>query len=294
MAQPHPVSKPAADPIGQETQQPRWLDFVDLAMRAGYVARGFVYGLIGFIALTSAGRTTGFLGALADLRGAPFNQPILFGLAVGLVCYSIWRGLDAIIDLAGHGGGFGWVERAGLFFIALLHLGLAWYAFRLAMGGAPFVTGSGSRAAGILRMLIDDPAGRVFIALTGLGTVSFGVYSVAKGAIGFYHRHMRQNRALIWLMPLMSFGLVARGVVLGMMGGFIIWAAWTLDPDVAGGYGETLQRIRAGVHGRVLLGIAGMGMIAFSFYCLCEAVFRVIPPRPAATDANRPAPAGRA
>lgn len=266
-------------------------------MRAGYLARSFVYGLIGVIALGAAfsdGETTGFLGSLAQLRGAPFNQPILLALAAGLVCYAIWRGLDALIDLAGHGRGFGFVERSGLFFVALLHLGLAWYAIRLAMGGAPFVTGSGSRAAAVLRVLINDPFGRAFIALGGLGTISFGAYSIAKGTTGFYRRNMRRNRALIWLMPLMSLGLVARGIVLGMMGGFIIWAAWTLDPDVAGGYGETLRRIRAGVHGRVLLGLAGMGMVAFSFYCLCEAFLRVIPPRPVAGGVDCPAPTGHA
>lgn len=278
------MNRPAAHPICPAAHKPRWLGAVTLAMRAGYLARGFVYALIGVIALGASfsdGETAGFLGSLAQLRGAPFNQPILLILAAGLGCYTIWRGLDAIIDLAGHGRGFGWVERMGLFFVAVLHLGLAWYAFRLAMGGAPFATGSGSRAARALAALMDDPLGRAFIALAGLGIISFGGYSIAKGAIGFYRRNMRPSRALLWLMPLMGFGLVARGVVLVMMGGFIIWAAWTLDPDVAGGYGETLRRIRAAVHGRILLGIVGFGMVAFSFYCICEAIFRVIPPRPA-------------
>lgn len=267
-------------------------------MRAGYVARGFVYGLIGVIALgaaTSDAQTKGFLGSLAHLKGAPYNEPILLTLAFGLVCYSIWRGLDAVIDLAGHGRGFGWVERGGLFFVALLHLGLAWYAFRLAIGGAPFATGSKSSAGAVLRMLIDDPFGQSFVILCGVGTISFGAYSIVKGAMGLYRRNMRRVRGLLWLMPLMSFGLIARGVVLGMMGGFIIWAAWTLDPDVAGGYGETLHRIRAGVHGRILLSIAGIGMIAFALYCLCEAVLRVIPPRRSAGEKPCcPAPIGAA
>lgn len=255
---------------------------VTAAMRAGYAARGFVYGLVGLVALGAALRDTqaeGLLGSLRRLKDAPMNEPVLLILAGGLVAYAIWRGLDSVIDLAGHGRGFGWVERGGLFFVSLLHLAFAWYAAKLALGGAAFATGSGSRLAGALSGMMDSEPGRGFIGLVGLGTVSFGCYSVWKGTFSHYRRHMRNTRAIERLAPLLGFGLIARGVVLGIMGGFIIWAAWTLDPSAAGGYGQTLGRIRDAWHGRLLLGVAGAGMIAFSFYCFCEAVFRVIPPR---------------
>ena len=259
-----------------------WVALVTWAMRAGYAARGFVYCIVGLIALGAAATNTeaaGLLESLRRLKGAPWNEPVLLALAAGLVCYAIWRGLDAGVDLAGHGPGFGRAERGGLLFVSLLHLALAWYAARLAFGGASFAVGSGNKAADIVSALIGDALGRTFVMLAGIGTLSFGCYSVWKGALGGYRRHMRQTRTLERLSPLLGFGLIARGIVLGIMGGFILWAAWTLDPGVAGGYGETLKRIRNAVHGRVLLGVAGTGMIAFSFYCFCEAVFRVIPPR---------------
>lgn len=260
------------------------------AMRAGYGARGVVYALAGIVALGAALRDTqaeGLLGSLRRLKDGPFNEPILLALAAGLVAYAIWRGLDSLIDLAGHGRGFGWVERGGLFFVSLLHLAFAWYAARLALGGASFATGSGSHIAGFLAGMMRNPAERGFIGLVGLGTVSFGCYSMWKGGSGMYRKHMRDIRTVERLAPLLGFGLIARGVVLGIMGGFIIWAAWSLDASAAGGYGQTLGRIRDAWHGRVLLGIAGAGMIAFSFYCFCEAIFRVIPPRAAAKAGKR-------
>jgi hypothetical protein len=255
---------------------------ITLAMRAGYAARAIVYGIVGAIALWAAVSDTqaaGLLESLRRVKDAPWNEPVLIALAAGLVCYAIWRGLDAAIDLAGHGPGFGWVERGGLVFVSVLHLGFAWYAARLAMGGASFAAGSSNRAASVVSALIGDPAGRGFVGIVGLGVVSFGSYSIWKGAFGRYRRHMRRTRALERISPLLGFGLVARGIVLAIMGGFIIWAAWTLDPSAAGGYGETLARIRGAVHGRALLAVAGTGMAAFSFYCFCEAIFRVIPPR---------------
>lgn len=253
------------------------------AMRAGYTARGFVYFIVGAIALGAAWgstETTGLIGSLGRLKGAPWNEPILLLLAAGLVAYAVWRGLDSIVDLAGHGRGFGWVERFGLFFVSLLHVAFAWYAAKLAFGGAPFVTGSRSQAARVVSSTIGDPVGRWFVVLVGVGTVSFGCYSIWKGAFSRYRKHMRHTRVLERIAPLLGFGLIARGIVLGIMGGFIVWAAWTLDANAAGGYGQTLGRLGSAWQGRTLLGVAGAGMLAFSFYCFSEAVYRVIPPRP--------------
>lgn len=253
------------------------------AMRAGYAARGFVYGVVGVIALlatTGNTETAGLLGSLDRLKDAPWNEPVLLTLAAGLVAYAIWRGLDSIVDLAGHGRGFGWVERFGLFFVALLHLGFAWYAVRLAFGGPEFVADSSRRAAAALRALIGHPVGRWFVVLVGVGTISFGCYSIWKGAFGRYRNHMRHTWMLERIAPLLGFGLVARGIVLGNMGGLIVWAGWSLDANAAGGYGHTLSQMGGGWHGRTMLGVAGAGMVAFSFYCFCETIYRVIPPRP--------------
>ena len=258
---------------------------VTAAMRAGYAARGFVYGFVGVIALSSAigdNETSGLVGSLSRLEGAAWNAPVLLAIAAGLVGYSIWRGLDSIIDLAGHGRGFGWVERFGLFFVSALHLAFAWYAARLAFGGAAFVSGSRSQAARAVAGMIENPLGRWFVVLVGVGTISFGCYSIWKGAFARFHNHMRQAWTLDRIAPLLSFGLVSRGVVLGIMGGLIVWAGWALEPDAAGGYGHTLTEIRKGWHGRTMLGVAGGGMVAFAFYCFAETIYRVIPSRPCA------------
>ena len=273
------------------------MSLVTGAMRTGYTARGFVYCVVGVISLGAAwgnNETAGLVGSLDRLKGAPWNEPVLLLLAAGLVAYSIWRGLDSAVDLAGHGRGFGWVERFGLFFVALLHLALAWYAANLAFGGAEFVAGTGSRAARFLAGLIGNPFGRWFVVLVGVGTVSFGCYSIWKGSFSRYRIHMRDTRTLERIAPLLGFGLVARGIVLGIMGGFIVWAAWTLDPEAAGGYGHTLRQIGGAWHGRTLLGVAGAGMVAFSFYCFSEAVFRVIPPRPGEREIEADGPQRRA
>ncbi|MBA3747067.1 MAG: DUF1206 domain-containing protein [Solirubrobacterales bacterium] len=72
--------------------------------RAGLVARGVSYGIIGILALKlafgSGGETTSQQGALQTIAGEPFGQVLLIAMAVGLAGYAIWRLVRAGI---GHG-----------------------------------------------------------------------------------------------------------------------------------------------------------------------------------------------
>ncbi len=70
--------------------------------RFGYVAKGFVYGEIGILALLAAfslgGETTDTTGALHEIAAQPFGQILLALIAFGLVGYVIWRLIQAIKD----------------------------------------------------------------------------------------------------------------------------------------------------------------------------------------------------
>ena len=252
------------------------------AMRAGYAARGFVYLLVGVLALAASaggGPAPGLIGAVRRLGDLSWHKPILFALALGLALYAVWRGLDSIVDLAGHGRGFGLVERFGLFFVALLHVVFASYALRLGIGGR-YAPGEGEQLAAWVAQLIGHPPGRWLVVLAGVGTVAFGAYSVWKGATSRYLGHLRPSGLLARALPLLAFGLIARGLVFWVMGGFIVWAGWNFEPLAAGGFGDALERIRGVAYGRALLGLVGAGLVAFALYCFVEAALRVIPGTP--------------
>src|SRR3954452_14759083 len=68
---------------------------VGLAGRAGLVARGVVYAIIGLLALKLAvgdgGKATNQQGAMRTVAKQPFGQGLLIALAVGLAGYAVWR-----------------------------------------------------------------------------------------------------------------------------------------------------------------------------------------------------------
>lgn len=267
--------------------------FVTWAMRVGYASRAVLYGTIGVIALlvvARGGSAAGLLGSIRRIGHVPGAAVYLLGIALGLLGYSIWRGSDSLLNLAGHRTDWkGWIVRGGLFFIAGLYLGIAYYAVDVAFLGGGLTGGQNGGQGGepgqrqliadFLGTLMGSGVGRWFVVVVGFGTLSFGIYSIQKGATRRFREHMRRTRALEWLSPVLGFGLVVRGIVLAVMGGFIIWAGWTIDPRAAGGYGFALRKIESGDFGDVLLAVAGVGMLAFGGYCLSETVYRVIPRR---------------
>ena len=76
----------------------------EILARAGFVARGLIYGIIGVLAFDLAigrgGKITNQQGAMRTLEHQPFGHLLLVLLAVGLAGYSLWRLLRAIL---GHG-----------------------------------------------------------------------------------------------------------------------------------------------------------------------------------------------
>lgn len=71
-------------------------------------------------------------------------------------------------------------------------------------------------------------------------------------------------------------GLVGRGLVFLLMGGFVIAAAVKLNPEKAKSLGELLSTLRDQPYGPWLLGAAALGLFAFGIFSCIEARFRRI------------------
>jgi hypothetical protein len=79
-----------------------------------------------------------------------------------------------------------------------------------------------------------------------------------------------------WIEWVGTFGHLARMVVFGLVGVFLIKAAIDFNPDKAVGLDGALAKLAAHSFGPVLLGIVAAGLVAFALYSLSDARYRRI------------------
>ncbi|MEJ2602527.1 MAG: DUF1206 domain-containing protein [Gammaproteobacteria bacterium] len=261
-------------------------DALTILARAGYAARGVVYLVIGGLAVQAAfatgGGTTGSKGAIREMMSQPWGQFIVALIAAGLIGYAIWRFTQAIYDADDHGtDAKGIAIRAGLFVSALTHSALAIYALTLLGVGSG---GSGSGEAGRnsaetwTATLLSQPYGQWLVGILGAVVIGVGVAHTIKAKDTKFERYLDMDEQKMKIgRPIAIFGLVARGVVFVIIGGFFIAAAWQAQPEEAKSLGETLGTLQQQPYGSWLLGIVALGLIAFGLYSIMEAFYRVIP-----------------
>ncbi len=247
-------------------------------MRTGYAARGAVYTVVGGLALIAAvygGQAEGTTSALAELRDQPWGTPLLWAIAVGMWAYAVWRLIDSWYDLEDYGTeAKGVVARAGQVVTGLIHaaIGVSVAGLALGQGG-----GGGDSASDWTAKVMTLPYGPWIVIGTGLVTMGAGIFYIHKGVTEKYKRTLRVTSLTERLDPVMKYGFVAQGAVVGIVGALIAFAGYTTDPQEAGGVGEALQQLRELAYGRILLGVVALGLIAFAIENIVEAVYRIVP-----------------
>ncbi len=250
-----------------------------IASRLGYAARGVVYLLVGGLAVLAAlgrgGGTTDTKGALRTLLETPWGDALLGVIAAGLLGYAVWRFVQAVWDVDRHGrDAKGLAVRAGLLVSGVTHAGLAVFAASLALGNGG---GGGGGQAEWTATLMRKPWGQWLVALAGLAVVGAGMALAVKARKEKYSKYLDPGYAsLPWADAVCKLGLYARAVVMAIVGGFLVVAAWRADPSQAGGMAEAMGFLRGQAYGRVLFGIVALGLFAFGVYGLIQARYRRI------------------
>ena len=247
-------------------------------MRAGYGARAFVYLIVGGLALWAVywgGAAQGTQNALADLKQVTFGNLLLWLIGLGLVAYMIWRLIDAAMDLEDEGAGAkGIVARGGQAVTGLIHGAIGLSIIRLGMGQGG---SGGSGAENWTAKLMSLPYGPSLVAALGAAVIAAGLYYVQKGLRGEYREDIRITPVTRKLDPLMKAGFVAEGVIVGTIGGFLLYAGLTSNPGEAGGVGQALGYIRALDYGAFFFAALALGLLCFALENAVEAMYRILP-----------------
>lgn len=255
-----------------------------LLARAGYAARGCIYLVVGLLAALAAwgsgGQTTDSRGAVVTLLEAPFGTALMVLIAAGLVCYSAWRAAQALLDADDHGrDARGLAVRGGLGVSAVVHIALAVFALSLAMGWGTGSSGSGGDESSRewTAWLMAQPFGQWLVALLGVSVIGAGVAHFVKGWRAGFEAHFQMSPdERRFIRPVSRFGLMARGLVFVIIGGFFVVAAVQQDPSEARGLSGALRALQEQPYGWLLLAVVALGLVSFGAYSLLESRYRII------------------
>jgi Domain of Unknown Function (DUF1206) len=249
--------------------------------RSGYAARGVVYLIVGGLAVLAAlggGQTTDSKGALRTILQQPFGDALLALVALGLVGYAIWRLVQALMDTDHHGtDAKGLAIRGGLVVSAVTHGLLAFFALSLIFGWGASGGGGDSGTRDWTAWLLQQPLGRWLVGLIGVAVIGAGLALMIKGYEAKFEKYLQMEPELLdKASPVCRFGLIARGVVFLIIGGFFITAAWRFSSGEVVGLQGALQTLQQQPYGWILLGIVALGLFAFGVYSVIEACYRRI------------------
>ena len=254
--------------------------WVERLGRLGLVAKGVLYAVIGVLAAKVAlgGReeSPDKGGALRTIAEQPLGRGLLGLLAAGLAGYALWRLAQAIFDRDAEGEGpKGLAKRAG-------HLAKGvWYGVLCGLTVSVLVgNGGGSSEQQTTAGVFERPFGRYIVYAAGLAFLGAALFNGYRAVTCKFNEKLNtgqmgdlEEKAATGIGIL---GHVARLVVFGLIGAFLLEAAWTFDPSEARGLDGALLELSQEPYGGLLLGAVAFGLIAYAVHCFVQARYRRI------------------
>ena len=252
--------------------------------RAGLVAKGISYGLVGVLALGVAvdhgGKATSRNGALAAIADESWGKAVLALLALGFAAYALWRFVQAVFEQEDEEGAKGqakeWGKRAGYVGRGLIYAGLTYSTIEL-LAGSNGQQSQNEKAQQTTSTAFDLPAGRWLVGIAGLCVVGAGLWNLYRAATTKFEDKWRggmSHAERTWGSWAGVVGHVARGLVFGLIGIFLTKSAVEYDPKDAIGLDGALQKVADAPYGPWLLGLTAVGLVAYGIFCLVDARYR--------------------
>ncbi len=252
----------------------------EVLSRAGFVARGLVYGIIGILAFKLAvgqgGKLTNQQGALKTVAHQPLGTLLLILVAIGLGGYSIWRFVRAAIGHGPEGSDTGF-ERVAALASGIAYGALCFLAIEILVSGHGSTSGNPKQAtAGIFGW----PGGTWIVGIAGVVMIGVALYQGYRGVTRKFLEDSKveemEPEVKKWISRLGMVGHLARMVVFGLVGIFLVRSAIDYNPKKAVGLDGALAKVTHYSYGPFLLGIVAAGLIAFAVYSLSDARYRRI------------------
>lgn len=273
------IKQKVINKIEKESKTLAFSPLLENLVRVGYGARGLIYGIIGLLAIMVALGVSGSLqdpqGAIASIGRQLFGRVLLGIVLIGLVGYSLWGLIRAFFDSLHKGRDIkGILERVGFFLSAVAYaiLIIFTYNFIFSASNAAQNGAQGIQIRNIISTIFLIPFGKWIVGIIGVIVVGVGLYQAHKGMshnfANQFHPYALNAKQVRIVKVIGSFGTVARALVFGIIGIFLIFAMYNSNSSQAKGIDGALLSLLHQPYGSWLLGVVAVGLIAFGCYSL--------------------------
>jgi hypothetical protein len=207
--------------------------------------------------------------SVIDLIGKqPLGRGLLIVVAAGLAGYAAWGVVRTLFDPLQRGRSpAGIAQRIGYATSAVAYAGLLIATIRLLTGGLTHVAPAQDWSIAMLAR----PFGGAIVAGIGLCWIfGSGIAQIAVGWHRTFERDLMLERMSAgerhWAVGLGRVGMVARGLVFTIIGVLLVAAAFRLQPRSEMGLEGALTELAHQPYGKVLVGLAGLGLMTFGTY----------------------------
>jgi hypothetical protein len=255
----------------------------------GMAARGFVYAMVGFLALKTAfglgGKPTDKQGAVQEIQHLPFGRVVLWAVGIGLIGYILWRFAQAVLDLdhRGRDAKALW-KRAAALASGLAYAGVSTGALAVAANQPTWRVGSGAGGDASARdwtaWLMAQPFGRWLVGIAAGVVAGIAIYQFYQAITARFTKRLRGGGMTKaqedWSRYAGRVGHAARGVAFGLIAWFVLKAALESRAAEAGGLAAAFRKLAEQPQGVWLLAAVGFGFVMFGAYSMVEARYRRI------------------
>ena len=251
---------------------------VEWLARLGLFGRGVLYTVVAVLAVQVAlgyGGRADRNGALQAIKHKPLGTTLLLVLAVGFAGYALWRLLQAAVGHRDEEGRKRWGKR----FVSLTR-GVVYTVLTYSTVRFVLTDQAKDQTKPFTARVMDMPGGQLLVGAVGVGLVVGGLVLAYRGVKEKCLERVDLAgapgvvRAVAG--PVGIVGHVARGVVFALLGGFLVQAAVTFDPNKAKGVDAALKTLAHEPYGQVLLVLVGVGLLAFGLWSFLESRYRRI------------------
>lgn len=261
--------------------------------QAGLLAKGILYGLLGILAFMEAFemgspmKDIGRKGVLSFIEDLVIGRILLGLVAAGLLCYCLWKLLQALKDTENHGTSLkGIAFRVRYASVGGTYALLAFVAAELVFD-TDGDNGSASIRQKITAELLQSPVGHWLVIGSGIVIAIGGAFFIYLGLTDRYQKRIKKVGLKHHLERVMikagRVGYLSRGIVWIIVGYLFIKAAFDARE---GGHRNAFRFMENSFYGSYLLGAVAVGMICYSLFVFMEAKFQVNSKREAVIPAN--------